>query len=52
VVGGPATVARRFAGYAAMGYTDVVVRHLADDQEQVLASFARLGDVRRTVAPA
>ena len=47
VVGGPATVAERFGGYAALGYTDVVVRHLADDQEQVLASFARLGEVRK-----
>jgi alkanesulfonate monooxygenase SsuD/methylene tetrahydromethanopterin reductase-like flavin-dependent oxidoreductase (luciferase family) len=52
VVGGPATVAARFAGYAAMGYTDVVVRHLADDQDQVLASFARLGEVRGMVASA
>jgi alkanesulfonate monooxygenase SsuD/methylene tetrahydromethanopterin reductase-like flavin-dependent oxidoreductase (luciferase family) len=50
VVGGPDTVAERFAGYAAMGYPDVVVRHLADEQDQVLASFARLGDVRKIVA--
>ena len=50
VVGGPEEVAERFRGYAAMGYTDVVVRHLADDQDDVLASFARLADVRRAVA--
>lgn len=50
VVGGPGTVAERFAGYAAMGYTDVVVRHLADDQDEVLASFARLGQVRQSLA--
>ncbi len=52
VVGGPDTVAERFAGYAAMGYTDVVVRHLADDQDQVLESFARLGQVRTSLAGA
>ncbi|MGH8992274.1 MAG: LLM class flavin-dependent oxidoreductase [Acidimicrobiia bacterium] len=52
VVGGPAAVAERFAGYAAMGFTEVVVRHLADDQDQVLGSFARLGEVRPSVAGA
>jgi alkanesulfonate monooxygenase SsuD/methylene tetrahydromethanopterin reductase-like flavin-dependent oxidoreductase (luciferase family) len=46
VVGGPAEVAERFAGYAAMGFTDVLIRHLADGQDDVLASFARLGEVR------
>jgi alkanesulfonate monooxygenase SsuD/methylene tetrahydromethanopterin reductase-like flavin-dependent oxidoreductase (luciferase family) len=46
VVGGPAEVAARFAGYAAMGFTDVLVRHLADGQDEVLASFARLREVR------
>lgn len=50
VVGGPDEVAERFAAYAAMGYTDVIVRHLADGQDDVLASFARLAEVRRTVA--
>ena len=52
VVGGPEAVAERFAAYAAMGYTDVVVRHLADDQHQVLESFGRLGEVRRLLAGA
>jgi len=51
VVGGPEEVARRFAGYAAMGYDHVLVRHLADDQDEVLASFARLGEVRRALEP-
>jgi alkanesulfonate monooxygenase SsuD/methylene tetrahydromethanopterin reductase-like flavin-dependent oxidoreductase (luciferase family) len=50
VVGGPAEVAERFAGYAAMGFTDVLVRHLADGQDDVLASFGRLGQVRSQVA--
>ena len=50
VLGGPKEVAERFAGYAAMGFTDVLVRHLADDQDEVLASFARLREVRAQVA--
>jgi alkanesulfonate monooxygenase SsuD/methylene tetrahydromethanopterin reductase-like flavin-dependent oxidoreductase (luciferase family) len=50
VVGGPDQVAERFAGYAALGYTDVIVRHLADGQDEVLASFARLADVRKAVS--
>ncbi len=49
VVGGPAEVAARFTSYAAMGYTDVVVRHLADDHGDVLASIHRLGEVRDLV---
>ena len=50
VVGSPEQVAERFAAYAAMGYDHVLVRHLADDQHEVLSSFARLADVRRMVA--
>ncbi|HEY0400055.1 MAG TPA: hypothetical protein VGF00_16780, partial [Acidimicrobiia bacterium] len=50
VVGSPEQVAERFAGYAAMGYDHVLVRHLADDQNQVLSSFARLAEVRVMVA--
>ena len=34
----------------AMGYTDVVVRHLTDDQPKVLGSMARLAEVRRALA--
>jgi hypothetical protein len=33
-----------------MGYDHVLVRHLADDQQEVLSSFARLAEVRRLVA--
>ena len=51
VVGGPDDVARRFTRYAAMGYDHVLVRHLADGQDDVLASFARLAEVRRLVEP-
>lgn len=35
---------------AAMGYTDVIVRHLIDDQAAVLGSMARLAEVRRALA--
>jgi alkanesulfonate monooxygenase SsuD/methylene tetrahydromethanopterin reductase-like flavin-dependent oxidoreductase (luciferase family) len=50
VVGSPDQVAERFAAYAAMGYDHILVRHLADDQKEVLSSFARLRDVRESVA--
>jgi alkanesulfonate monooxygenase SsuD/methylene tetrahydromethanopterin reductase-like flavin-dependent oxidoreductase (luciferase family) len=52
VVGSPEQVAERFAGYAAMGYDHVLVRHLADEQNEVLSSFARLAEVRAMVADA
>ena len=50
VVGSPEQVADRFAAYAAMGYDHILVRHLAEEQDEVLASFARLEGVRREVA--
>ncbi len=46
VVGGPEEVAEAFLGLADLGYTDVLVRHLADDHGEVLASFERLAVVR------
>jgi alkanesulfonate monooxygenase SsuD/methylene tetrahydromethanopterin reductase-like flavin-dependent oxidoreductase (luciferase family) len=46
IVGGPAQVAAQIRTLAQMGYTDVVIRHLADDHGQVLASFRRLAEVR------
>ena len=36
-------------GLGELGYTDVLVRHLADDQGEVLASFERLAEVRELV---
>jgi alkanesulfonate monooxygenase SsuD/methylene tetrahydromethanopterin reductase-like flavin-dependent oxidoreductase (luciferase family) len=39
-----------FAGLAAVGYTDVIVRHLTNDQPRVLASLARLEKVRTALA--
>ena len=46
VVGGPSRVADAFAALRASGCTDVIVRHLADDQEPVLRSFEQLATVR------
>jgi alkanesulfonate monooxygenase SsuD/methylene tetrahydromethanopterin reductase-like flavin-dependent oxidoreductase (luciferase family) len=52
VVGDVDHVADEFRRLAAMGFTDVIVRHLAEDHDEVLASFSRLGDVRMLVAEA
>jgi hypothetical protein len=51
-VGGPERVAEHFHSLAAMGYTEVIVRHLADDHGEVLASFERLARVRASVLDA
>ncbi|MFL6243634.1 MAG: LLM class flavin-dependent oxidoreductase [Acidimicrobiia bacterium] len=45
-------VTEKLGEYAAMGYTDVIVRHLAEDQSAVLESFARLAGVRETLLTA
>jgi alkanesulfonate monooxygenase SsuD/methylene tetrahydromethanopterin reductase-like flavin-dependent oxidoreductase (luciferase family) len=39
-----------FADYAAMGYSDIIVRHMTDDQSLVLRSIERLGEVKAAVA--
>lgn len=52
VVGGPDRVAAEFRRLADLGFTDVLVRHLADDQREVLRSFERLAGVREMVAEA
>ena len=39
-------VAERFRAFGEFGYTDVIVRHLTNDQPKVLASLARLEKVR------
>jgi hypothetical protein len=39
-------VADAFAALGEAGCTDVIVRHLADDQRAVLASFEALATVR------
>jgi alkanesulfonate monooxygenase SsuD/methylene tetrahydromethanopterin reductase-like flavin-dependent oxidoreductase (luciferase family) len=43
-------VAARFREFAAMGYTDVIVRQLASEQADALASIERLAQVREMVA--
>ena len=50
VVGGVEAVAAAFAELGSIGCTDVIIRHLADDHAEVLASFERLGAVRSAVA--
>jgi alkanesulfonate monooxygenase SsuD/methylene tetrahydromethanopterin reductase-like flavin-dependent oxidoreductase (luciferase family) len=42
-------VAAKFRELAAMGYTDVIVRHMGVPQEKVLASMGRLKEVRAAV---
>ena len=42
-------VAAKFREFAAQGYTDVIIRHLTDDQDKVLASMRRLEEVRKAV---
>ena len=50
VVGGPDRVDRRLRGASARpGCTDVIVRHLADDQGAVLRSFEQLATVRENL---
>ncbi len=50
VVGGPDEVAASFRALGELGYTDVIVRDLADDQGEVLRSLGRLAAVRRLLA--
>jgi alkanesulfonate monooxygenase SsuD/methylene tetrahydromethanopterin reductase-like flavin-dependent oxidoreductase (luciferase family) len=50
VVGETGAVGDAFAAFGAMGYTDIIVRHLADDHAAVLSSFERLGTVRASLA--
>jgi alkanesulfonate monooxygenase SsuD/methylene tetrahydromethanopterin reductase-like flavin-dependent oxidoreductase (luciferase family) len=40
------TVVGHFSEYARMGYTDIIIRHMTDDQPLVLASYGRLKRVR------
>ena len=50
VVGGVGQVSQAFADLANLGYSHVLVRHLADDQSEVLASYGRLAAVRSALA--
>ncbi len=46
VVGDVEQVAAAFQDYFVMGYTDIIVRNLVDDQEKALASIGRLAAVK------
>ena len=50
VVGSDEDVAEELAAFATMGFTDVLIRHLSNDQSEVLASFERLGNVKAMLA--
>lgn len=52
IVGDVATVAHQLRSLAEAGFTEVLVRHLAEDQDAVLASFERLAEVRALVLEA
>ena len=42
-------VAESFRAFGELGYTEIVVRHLVNDQRRVLDSYERLGEVRRLI---
>jgi alkanesulfonate monooxygenase SsuD/methylene tetrahydromethanopterin reductase-like flavin-dependent oxidoreductase (luciferase family) len=50
VAGSVDEVIERFAALAKLGYTEVLVRHLTNDHQKVLGSFARLASVRAALA--
>jgi alkanesulfonate monooxygenase SsuD/methylene tetrahydromethanopterin reductase-like flavin-dependent oxidoreductase (luciferase family) len=50
VIGAVDEVVAQLRPLAGLGYTDVIVRHLTDDQPKVLGSMARLAEVRRALA--
>jgi alkanesulfonate monooxygenase SsuD/methylene tetrahydromethanopterin reductase-like flavin-dependent oxidoreductase (luciferase family) len=45
VIGAVGQVAQAFVDLGDLGYSHVLVRHLADDQHEVLASYERLGEI-------
>jgi alkanesulfonate monooxygenase SsuD/methylene tetrahydromethanopterin reductase-like flavin-dependent oxidoreductase (luciferase family) len=50
VIGTVDEVTERFRAFADLGFTDVIVRHVTDEQPRVLASLARLAEVRKRLA--
>jgi alkanesulfonate monooxygenase SsuD/methylene tetrahydromethanopterin reductase-like flavin-dependent oxidoreductase (luciferase family) len=50
VVGSPEQVAATFRDLGRMGYEEILVRHLVQDQESVLSSIERLSDVKSLLA--
>jgi alkanesulfonate monooxygenase SsuD/methylene tetrahydromethanopterin reductase-like flavin-dependent oxidoreductase (luciferase family) len=49
VIGTPDDVTDYFRGLADLGFTDVVIRQLAPDQSDAVASMRRLGEVRQAL---
>jgi alkanesulfonate monooxygenase SsuD/methylene tetrahydromethanopterin reductase-like flavin-dependent oxidoreductase (luciferase family) len=49
LVGNPETVVERLRHYRALGFEEVMVRHVTGDHQQMLRSFALIG---RHVMPA
>ena len=45
-------IADQFQAFGKIGYTDILVRHLTNDQPKVLGSLARLAAVRAALAQA
>ena len=43
LVGGPETVIQQLREYRAMGFEEVMVRHIVGDHQQMLESFERIG---------
>jgi alkanesulfonate monooxygenase SsuD/methylene tetrahydromethanopterin reductase-like flavin-dependent oxidoreductase (luciferase family) len=52
VWGSVGDVVQRFRALRAMGYTDVIVRHLTNEQPKVLGSLARLAEVHAALRDA
>ena len=52
IAGSADKVAERFRSFAKLGYTEISVRHLTNDQPKVLDSMERLAAVRAAVAQA
>lgn len=46
IIGGVERVAEALEELGSIGFTDVIVRHLVPEQDEVIASFERLGEVR------
>ena len=49
VWGSPAEVTEKFRALVPLGYTDIIVRHITNDQAKVLGSLSRLAQVARAL---
>ena len=50
IAGSVDEVAEQFRTFGKIGYTDILVRHLTNDQPKVLGSLERLAAVRAALA--